>query len=132
MGTGRRMLFYGDSPQDWASRIPDQSMGLELANNNIQDWQLRGEKMISMFHEIRRTVETTAARSSLHISRILNILGISRAWCYRHLDLPPIIDKRFNPFEINDEELRVLKYRYQHKKMSFRLLAYSMIDKDIA
>ena len=88
--------------------------------------------MTSMFHEIRRTVETTASRSSFPITRILNILGISRAWYYRHLDLPPIIDKRFNPFEISDEELRVIKYRYQHKKMSFRLLAYSMIDKDIA
>ncbi len=59
-------------------------------------------------------------------------MGISRAWYYRHLDFPPIIDKRFNPFGVNDEEMRVLKYRYQHKKMSFRLLAYSMIDKDIA
>ena len=88
--------------------------------------------MTSMFHEIRRTVETTASRSSFPITRILNILGISRAWYYRHLDLPPIIDKRFNPFEISDEELRVIKYRYQYKKMSFRLLAYSMIDKDIA
>ena len=88
--------------------------------------------MTSMFHEIRRTVETTASRSSFPITRILSILGISRAWYYRHLDLPPIIDKRFNPFEISDEELRVIKYRYQHKKMSFRLLAYSMIDKDIA
>ncbi len=84
--------------------------------------------MTSMFHEIRRTVETTASRSSFPITRILSILGISRAWYYRHLDLPPIIDKRFNPFEISDEELRVIKYRYQHKKMSFRLLAYSMIE----
>ena len=59
--------------------------------------------MTSMFHEIRRTVETTASRSSFPITRILNILGISRAWYYRHLDLPPIIDKRFNPFELSDE-----------------------------
>ena len=88
--------------------------------------------MTSVFHEIRRTVETTASRSSIPISRILSILGISRAWYYRHLDLPPIIDKRFNPFEINDEEMRVIRYRYDHPRMSFRLLAYSMIDKDIA
>ncbi len=85
-----------------------------------------------MFYEVRRTVETTAARSAFPLSVILSILGISRAWYYRQLDLPPIIDKRFNPFEIDDEELRVLQYRYQHKKMSFRLLAFSMIDNDVA
>ncbi|MEM4084100.1 MAG: hypothetical protein QW752_03535 [Thermoplasmata archaeon] len=44
----------------------------------------------------------------------------------------PIIDKRFNPLEVKDKELRYLKCRNQHKKMSFRLLAYSMIDRDIA
>ena len=88
--------------------------------------------MTSMFYEVRRTVETTAARSAFPTSRILKILGLSRAWYYRNLDLPPIIDKRFNPFEVNDEELRVLKYRYDHPKMSFRLLAYSMMDHDVA
>ncbi|MGC8618764.1 MAG: helix-turn-helix domain-containing protein [Thermoplasmata archaeon] len=88
--------------------------------------------MTSMFYEIRKTVETTAAMPSLPISRILSILGISKAWYYRHLDFNPIIDKRFNPFEVNDEELRVLKYRYDHPRMRFRFLAYSMIDKEIA
>ena len=33
---------------------------------------------------------------------------------------------------MKDEGLRVLQYRYDHPKMSFRLLAYSMIDGDIA
>ncbi|MEM3192650.1 MAG: hypothetical protein QW292_11330 [Candidatus Parvarchaeota archaeon] len=28
--------------------------------------------------------------------------------------------------------MRVLKYRYDHPKMRFRLLAYSLIDRDIA
>ena len=88
--------------------------------------------MTSLFYEVRRTVEVNANRSKFPVSRILSILGISKAWYYRQLDLPPIIDKRFNPFEVNDEELRVLKYRYDHPKMSFRLLAYSMIDRDVA
>ena len=88
--------------------------------------------MTSMFYDIGRTVEINANRSKFPVSRILRILGISRAWYYRQLDLPPIIDKRFNPFEVKDEELRVLKYRHNHPKMSFRLLAYSMIDRDIA
>ena len=88
--------------------------------------------MTSLFYEVRRTVEVNTNRSKFPVSRILRILGISKAWYYRNLDLPPRIDKRFNPFEVNDEELRVLKYRYDHPKMSFRLLAYSMIDRDIA
>ena len=88
--------------------------------------------MTSLFYEIRKTVEITAVRSSSPIARVLSILGISRAWYYRHLDLHPIIDMRFNPFEVSEEYLRVLKYRYDHPRMSFRLLAYSMIDKDIA
>ncbi|MCL4448038.1 MAG: integrase core domain-containing protein [Thermoplasmatales archaeon] len=88
--------------------------------------------MTSLFYDVQRTVEKTAARSMLPISGILKILGISRAWYYRQLDPSPIIDKRFNPFEVRDEELRVLQYRYNHPKMSFRLLAYSMIDHDIA
>ncbi len=87
--------------------------------------------MTSLFYEVKRTVEKTAVRSSIPISRILSILGISRAWYYRQLNFPPIIDERFNPFEINDEEMRVLKYRYDHPMMSFRLLAYSMIDHDV-
>ena len=88
--------------------------------------------MTSLFYDVSRTVEISANRSRFPVSRILRILGLSRAWYYRNLDLPPIIDKRFNPFEVNDEELRVLKYRYDHPKMSFRLLAYSMMDHDVA
>ena len=88
--------------------------------------------MTSLFYDVQRTVEKTAARSIFPISGILKILGISRAWYYRQLDPSPIIDRRFNPFEVSDEELRVLQYRYNHPKMSFRLLAYSMIDHDIA
>ena len=88
--------------------------------------------MTSMFYDVGRTVEINANRSKFPLSRILRILGISRTWYYMQLDLPPIIDKRFNPFEVKDEEPRVLQYRYDHPKMSFRLLAYSMIDKDVA
>ncbi|MEM3192961.1 MAG: hypothetical protein QW292_12935 [Candidatus Parvarchaeota archaeon] len=41
--------------------------------------------MTSMFHDIRRTIETTASRSFFSTSRILGILGISRARYYRQL-----------------------------------------------
>ncbi|MEM0195762.1 MAG: helix-turn-helix domain-containing protein [Thermoplasmatales archaeon] len=88
--------------------------------------------MTSMFYDIRRIIKTTPSRSLFFISRILSILGISRAWYYRQLHLPPIIDKRVNPFKVRDEELRVLKYRNLHEKMNFPLFAYSMIDRNIA
>ena len=85
-----------------------------------------------MFYDVGRTFEINANRSKFPISRILRILRISRAWYYRQLNPLPIIDKKFNNFEVKDEELRVLQYRYNHPKMSFRLLAYSVIDRDVA
>ena len=88
--------------------------------------------MTSLFYDIHKTVEKTSERSGFPISRILRILGISKAWYYRHLDPTPIIDRRFNPFSISTEELAVLSYRNNHLKMNFRLLAYSMIDRNIA
>ena len=45
--------------------------------------------MTSLFYEVRRTVEVNANRSKFPVSRILRILGISEAWYYRQLDLPP-------------------------------------------
>jgi len=65
------------------------------------------------------------------LSRILRTPGISEAWYYRHLDLTPIIDRRFNPFSISTEEIAVLSYRNNHPKINFSLLAYSMIDRYI-
>ncbi|MEM4056607.1 MAG: hypothetical protein QW578_06185 [Thermoplasmatales archaeon] len=41
--------------------------------------------MTSMFYDIRSTIVTTASRSFFSTSRILGILGISRAWYYRQL-----------------------------------------------
>ncbi|MEM4067064.1 MAG: hypothetical protein QXV17_09410 [Candidatus Micrarchaeaceae archaeon] len=105
---------------------------IEKPGTQKKDWELRGEKTTSMFYDIRRTIETTASRSLLSTSRILSILGISRGWCCRQLHLPFIIDKRFNPLGVSDEEMRTLKYRNLHKNMRFRLLAYSMIDRGIA
>jgi len=86
----------------------------------------------SLFYDIHKTVEKTSERSGFPLSRILRILGISKAWYYRQLYPTPIIDRRFNPFSISTEELAVLSYRNSHPKMNFRLLAYSMIDRDIA
>ena len=45
--------------------------------------------MTSLFYEVSRTVEINANRSKFPVSRILRILGISEAWYYRQLDLPP-------------------------------------------
>jgi len=55
--------------------------------------------MTSLFYDIHKTVEKTSERSGFPISRILRILGISKAWYYRHLDPTPIIDLNSIPFQ---------------------------------
>ena len=85
--------------------------------------------MNSVFYDVNRTVEMNAKRSKFTASRIL---GISRSWYYRQLDLLPIVDKRFNPFEVKEEELRIPQHRYNHPKMGFRLRHTLRLIKKIA
>lgn len=64
-----------------------------------KDWKLRGGKMTSMLYEVSRIIDTNVNWSKFPVTRIFRILGISRVWYYRQLDLPPILDKRINLFK---------------------------------
>jgi len=89
--------------------------------------------MRSLFYDIHRTVARTVERSGYSISRILFILGISRSWYYSQMSFSPILDGRFNPLAVrDDDEWIVIGFKRQHPGMSFREIAYTLIDEDIA
>ena len=78
-------------------------------------------------------MKNTVERAGYSVSRILSMLGISRCWYYSQLSFSPILDGRFNPMAIrNDDEWIVTGYRNEHPAMSFREIAYTLIDEDIA
>ena len=63
---------------------------------------------------------------------ILKILGISRSWFYSQILFSPILDGRFNTLAVRDEdEWIVIGFKKQHPRMSFREIAYTLIDEDI-
>jgi putative transposase len=88
--------------------------------------------MRSMFLDIHRTVAKTMGRTGMKVKQILKILGISRSWYYSQLDFSPFLDGRFNPFAVRDDEWLVVGYKHRHPGMSFREIAYTLIDDDIA
>ena len=89
--------------------------------------------MRSLFYDIHRTVMNTMERLGYSISRILSILGISRSWYYSQLSFSPLLDRRFNTMAIrDDDEWIVIGFKKQHPRMSFREIAYTLIDEDIA
>jgi hypothetical protein len=89
--------------------------------------------MRSLFYDVMRTVNKTIERSTLSISRVLRVLVISRSWYYSQLSSGAILDGRFNPYVINNEDERlIVGYRLSHPKMNFRELAYAMTDEDYA
>ena len=89
--------------------------------------------MRSLFYDIHRTVMKNVERSGYSISRILSLLGISRSWFYSQISFSPILDGRFNPMAIrDDEEWIVIGFKKQHPRMSFREISYTLIDEDIA
>ena len=96
-----------------------------------KDWELRGDKMTGIFKEIRSVVTSAESAASFPVTMILQILGIARAWYYRHLDPNNVQDKRFNPYSVRDEEW-IVGYSKAHPKLGFKELAYAMIDEDIA
>ena len=65
---------------------------------------LRGEKMTDIFKEIRSAIISAESTASFPVTRILRILGIARAWYYRHLDSGNSQDRRFNPYAVRDDE----------------------------
>jgi len=89
--------------------------------------------MRSLFYDIHRTVMNTVERAGYSVSRVLSMLGISRSWYYSQMDFSPILDGRFNPLVIrNDDEWIVMGFKNEHPAMSFREIAYTLIDQDIA
>ena len=53
--------------------------------------------MTDIFKEVRSAVISAESTASFPVTRILRILGIARAWYYRHLDSDSKEDRRFNP-----------------------------------
>ena len=61
------------------------------------------------------------------------MLGISRSWYYSQISFSPILDGRFNPMAIrNGDEWLVIGFKHRYPKMSFREIAYTLIDEDLA
>ena len=88
--------------------------------------------MRSLFYDIHRTVMNTVERAGYSVSRILSMLGISRSWYYSQISFSPVLDGRFNPMAIrNDDEWLVIGFNLG-SKMSFWEIAYTLIDEDIA
>ena len=60
--------------------------------------------MTDIFKEIISAVISAESIASFPVTRILRILGIARAWYYRHLDPNNIQDRRFNSYAVRDAE----------------------------
>ena len=88
--------------------------------------------MRSIFFDITRTVNNAMNRAEFTITRILKILGISRSWYYSQMDFSPMLDGRFNSFAARNEEWIVIGYKHKCPWMSFREIAYAIIDEDLA
>ena len=89
--------------------------------------------MRSLFYAVLRTVNKTTERSTLPVSRILQVLGISRSWYYSQLSPDAMLGGMFNPYAINNKDERlIIGYRLSHPRMNFSELAYAMIDEDYA
>ena len=94
---------------------------------------VEGTDMRSLFYDIHRTASNAVERSEYSILSALMILRISRSWYYSQISFSPLLDGRFNPMAVrNDDEWIVIGFKHQHPVMSFMEIAYTMIDEDIA
>ena len=80
---------------------------------------LLGEKMTEIFKEIRSAVISAESTASFPVTRILQILGIARAWYYRHLDPNKIQDRRFNLYAVRDADWIQLDTRRHIQSLDF-------------
>ena len=71
---------------------------------NWETLEIEGKDMRPVFFDIHRTVMKAGERAEYSISHILKTLRISRSWYYSQMDFSPLLDKRFNPFVVRDEE----------------------------
>ena len=89
--------------------------------------------MRSLFYDIHRTVINTMERAGYPLRKALSILGISRSWYYSQFSPLPVIDGRFNPIAMrDDDEWVVTGFKRRHPEMSFREIAYTLMDEDLA
>ena len=89
--------------------------------------------MRSMFFEVKLTVDKAIRQSGFTLSRILSVLGIVRSWYYRQLNPGLILETRFNAFVVrDDDEWIVVGYKRRNPRMSFREIAYTLMDEDLA
>ena len=88
--------------------------------------------MRSMLYDIHGTVKRSISRSGLTMKSVLHTLGIPRSWYYSQLSFSPLLDRRFNPFAARDDEWIVICYKHRNHRMSFREIAYTLIDEDLA
>ena len=64
--------------------------------------------MRSLFFDVLRTVNRTIERSAFSVSGVLEgVRGISRSWYYSQLSPDAILDGRFNPYTIGNENERL-------------------------
>lgn len=88
--------------------------------------------MRSLFHDIHRTVMNAMERAGYSGKATLKILRTPRSWYYVQLDFSPLLDGRFNSFAVReDDEWIVIGYRRKQPEMSFREIAYTLIDEDL-
>ena len=84
-----------------------------------------GTDMRSLFYDIHRTVRNAVERSGYSILSALRVLGISRSWYYSQISFSPMLDGRFNPLSIrDDDEWLIIGFKHRYPKMSFGEIAY--------
>ena len=89
--------------------------------------------MKSMFHDIHRTVMNAVERAGFPAVKVLSFLGIRRSWHYVQLSFSPLLDSRFNPYAIrSNDEWIAIGFKKKHPGMSFREIAYTLMDEDLA
>jgi transposase InsO family protein len=89
--------------------------------------------MRSVFYDIHRTVMNAQEHGGYSLKSTLKMLGISRSWYYEQLGISPLLDGRFNAMAIrNDDEWIVVGFKRRNPRMSFREIAYTLIDEDMA
>lgn len=89
--------------------------------------------MKSMFYYIHKTVTNAVERAGFPTVKVLSFLGIRRSWYYAQLSFSPLLDSRFNPYAIrSNDEWIVVGLKEKHPGMSFREIAYTLIDENIA
>ena len=72
-----------------------------------KDWGMlavEGTDMRSLFYDIHRTASNAVERSEYSILSALRILRISRSWYYSQISFSPLLDGRFNPMVIRNDD----------------------------